>query len=492
MECNRRPLARIKGDAQDTRNDMDVKKKVALIAAVLGVAVVVVPWLLPTGPSAGLDAARLLESGRFALGAAVVFAGGLLTAMTPCVYPLIPITVSVFGARQAEGKGKALLLTSAYIIGMGGVFSALGVLAAKTGQAFGSMLGSPVVVVGLAVFLLALASSMFGAFELTLPGGLQERLNGVGGAGISGAFLMGSVSGFLAAPCTGPVLTGLLAFVAKSQSTVLGAALLFIYALGIGVPFFLIGVFTVRLPRSGVWMEWVKSVLGIVLVALAISYLKDGFPAVGAAVKGLAEQLGRSPGTFIAAGLAVLGVFLGAIHLSFKEGARDFTFKTFGVALVVVALVLRGGAMDAKTGSLWVTLGWAQPPQAPAFAWRHVLPTQGSGFSAEALEQVLTRARSEGRPVMIDFFADWCAACKELDRETYPAEEVIGESERFISVKVDATHSDDALEAVMERFGVEGLPTVAFISSKGEILHAPRVTGFLEPASFVKEMKKVD
>lgn len=472
---------------------MDAKKRVGVIAAVFGLAVAVVPWLLPTGPSSGLDAARFLDAGNLALGAAVVFAGGLLTAMTPCVYPLIPITVSVFGARKAEGRGKALVLTSSYIVGMGVVFSGLGVLAAKTGQAFGSMLGSPVVVTGLAVFLLALATSMFGAFELALPQGLQQRLNSVGGAGVTGALLMGSVSGFLAAPCTGPVLTGLLAFVARSQSTVLGAALLFIYALGIGVPFFLIGVFTVRLPRGGVWMEWVKSVLGIVLVALAISYLKDGFPAVGGVVKGVAEQLGRTPGTVLASVLAVLGVLLGAIHLSFKEGARDFTLKGFGVALVVVGLVMRGGAMDTKSvGSLWVALGVAEPPKAPSFEWHAVLPAKGSGFSAESFEQVLARAKSEGRPVMIDFFADWCAACKELDRETYPATEVISESGRFVTVKVDATNSDDALDALMERFGVEGLPTVAFISSNGELLRAPRVTGFLEPRSFVGEMKKVN
>ncbi|KFA92054.1 protein-disulfide reductase DsbD family protein [Archangium violaceum] len=472
---------------------MDAKKKVGLIAAVFGLAVAVVPLLLPTGPSSGLDAARFLEAGSFALGAAAVFAGGLLTAMTPCVYPLIPITVSVFGARKAEGRGKALVLTSSYIIGMGVVFSGLGVLAAKTGQAFGSMLGSPVVVTGLALFLLLLATSMFGAFELALPGGLQQRLNSVGGSGVTGAFLMGSVSGFLAAPCTGPVLTGLLAFVARSQSTGLGAALLFIYALGIGVPFFLIGVFTVRLPRGGVWMEWVKSVLGIVLVALAISYIRDAFPTVGGAVKGVAEQLGHTPGALIAAVLAVLGVLLGAIHLSFKEGAREFTLKGFGVALVVVALVLRGGAMDAKSaGALWVSLGMMEPPKAPTFEWHAVLPVKGTGFAPESLEQVLTRAKSEGRPVMIDFFAEWCAACKELDRETYPALEVISESGRFINVKVDATNSDDALDALMERFGVEGLPTVAFISSNGEMLRAPRVTGFLEPRSFVVEMKKVN
>jgi thiol:disulfide interchange protein DsbD len=467
-------------------------KKVGILAAVCGIAVVVVPWLMPTGPGLGLDAAQFLASGSLAVGAAVVFAGGLLTAMTPCVYPLIPITVSVFGARKAEGRGKALVLTSSYIIGMGVVFSALGVLAAKTGQAFGSMLGNPLVVTGLAVFLLVLASSMFGAFELALPSSVQQRLNSVGGAGVAGAFLMGSVSGFLAAPCTGPVLTGLLAFVAKSANTTLGAGLLFIYALGIGVPFFLIGVFTVRLPRGGVWMEWVKSVLGIVLVALAFSYLRDAFPQVGTAVKDAAAQLGSMPGAFIAGAITMVGVLMGAVHLSFKSGTREFAIKAVGVALVVAAITVRVGALDTSpAGALWVKLGWAEPPKAVAFEWNQIMPAKQATFSPEEFEKVLARARAEGKPVMIDFFAEWCVACKELDRETYPSPEVAAESSRFLSIKIDATNSEDALDALMDRFGVQGLPTVAFVSSSGEILQDPRITGFLEPRPFAEQLKKV-
>ncbi|RKG75596.1 hypothetical protein D7W82_36510 [Corallococcus sp. CA049B] len=469
-------------------------KKLTLAAVVAGVAVAVVPWLLPTGPSAGLDAARFLESGNLAWGALVVFAGGLLTAMTPCVYPLIPITVSVFGARKAEARGRSLALTTAYIVGMGVVFSALGILAAKTGQAFGSMLGSPVVVMGLAVFLLLLASSMFGAFELALPSSMQTKLSNVGGTGIAGAFVMGSVSGFLAAPCTGPVLTGLLAFVAKSANTTLGATLLFIYALGIGVPFFLIGVFTVRLPRGGVWMEWVKSVLGIMLVALAFSYLKDAFPWARDTVKALGAEVGQVPGAVLAAVLVVVGVGVGAVHRSFKEGARDFGFKALGVALVVGALVVRGGALDARpVGELWVRMGLQERPVAPSWQWHHVMPAKKATFDASQFEQVLAAAKKEGRPVLIDFFADWCAACKELDRLTYPSTEVISQAEdsRFLTIKIDATNSEDRLDALMEQLGVEGLPTVAFVNPDGTVLTKPRVTGFLEPVPFAAEMQKV-
>src|SRR5689334_16640837 len=140
-------------------------KKVLLLAFVAAALVVVVPWLIPTGPDSSLDAARFLASGEIALAAGVVFLGGLLTAMTPCVYPLIPITLSVFGARKDTGRGQAFALTSSYILGMAAVFCTLGVLAAKGGEVFGSVLQSPAVNVGLALFLGLLASSMFGAFE---------------------------------------------------------------------------------------------------------------------------------------------------------------------------------------------------------------------------------------------------------------------------------------------------------------------------------------
>jgi thiol:disulfide interchange protein DsbD len=175
-----------------------------------------------------------------AAGTLLVFLGGFLTALTPCVYPLIPITVGIFGATKGVSRGRAVLLTSSYVVGMGVVFAVLGVVAARTGAAFGQLLGHPALAVGLAVFLLVLAASMFGAFDIALPQGLAQRLNSVGGVGPLGALLMGSVAGFLAAPCTGPVLTGLLTFVATTRNTALGAALLFVYAMGIRVPFFLI------------------------------------------------------------------------------------------------------------------------------------------------------------------------------------------------------------------------------------------------------------
>jgi len=467
-------------------------KKVLILALVTAVLVVAVPWFMPTGPSVSLDATSYLAGGQMALAAGIVFLGGLLTSLTPCVYPLIPITVSVFGARKGTSRAQSLVLTSSYILGMAAVFCALGVLAAKGGQAFGSVLGNPAVSIGLAVFLGVLASSMFGAFELALPSSLQTKLNTVGGAGVAGAFLMGSVSGFLAAPCTGPVLTSLLAFVAKSQSTPLGAGLLFIYALGVGAPFFVIGVFAVKLPKGGVWMEWVKSALGVMLVGLAVSYLRDGFAPLREGFAAVAAQLGRTPGTVIAAVVAAAGVLAGAVHRSFKEGAANAALKGVGVAAVAVALLVRVGAMNsAGTGELWVKLGWAAPPQQSAVTW--VAKVNEKGDPAATLDGVLAQARAQGKPVMIDFFAEWCAACKELDRDVYVAPSVVEEASRFVSVKVDGTSDDDEVLAktLYQRFGVQGLPTVAFVSSRGEMLNDPRITGYLEPDRFLQELKKV-
>jgi thioredoxin:protein disulfide reductase len=316
--------------------------RVVLLAVLASVAVVVVPSLLPTGPSTSLDASGFLAQGRLFFAAGIIFLGGLFTSLTPCVYPLIPITVGVFGARKATSRGKALLLTSAYVFGMGFVFSVLGVVAALSGKAFGSALGNPWVVVGLAIFLLVLASSMFGAFEMALPTTLNTKLSQVGGGGVVGALLMGSVAGFLAAPCTGPVLTGVLTWVSQTRDPLLGGLLLFTYALGIGVPFFLIGVFTVRLPKGGQWMEWVKSVFGIALVALALSNLRDAFPAVREALSPTLVAIGPKGLLAVSASLVLVGVLLGAVHLSFSSGAP----KAIGVLAVVFGVVLRTSSVE--------------------------------------------------------------------------------------------------------------------------------------------------
>jgi thiol:disulfide interchange protein DsbD len=204
--------------------------------------------------------------------------------------------------------------------------------------------------------------------------------------------------------------------------------------------------------------------------------VRDAFPALRTAAASAARVWGPTGGVWLAAGLAAAGVLLGAIHRHFGSGARDALLKGAGVALVAGAVLLRLSALNAgveSTGLVW-TLRYA-----------------GEGTQPEPVDAALARARAEHKPVMIDFFAEWCAACKELDRETYVAPGVVAEAERFVRIKVDGTNAVDPVDALYQRFGVNGLPTVAFVSSDGKVLDDPRVTGFLGPEKFTETLRQV-
>jgi thiol:disulfide interchange protein DsbD len=276
------------------------------------------------------------------------------------------------------------------------------------------------------------------------------------------------------------VLTGVLAYVSRTQDPVIGGGLLFIYALGIGVPFFLIGVFTVRLPKGGEWMEWVKSFFGVALVALAFGYLRDAFPALRDFFANLGAALGKPAGIAVAVAMVLVGVLLGAIHLSFKARFGEFALKFLGVALVALAVLVRTASGEARP----VVEGQH------GLAWAITFNAETSG-TADPFEAAIAKAKADCKPVMIDFYADWCAACKELDTNVYSTTEVATESERFVNIKVDGTADHEVLEKLYKQYGVAGLPTVAFVDPMGELLTDPKVTGYLPPAKFLGEMKKV-
>lgn len=440
--------------------------KLALGALIVGLLVALgplVPDLFGHGPRADFGVGEKLKTGAFLVPLVLVFLGGLLTSLTPCVYPLIPITVSVFGAKKSEGRGRSIALTTVYILGISVMFTSLGIAAAMTGQAFGTVLSNPWVVTALAVLFAVFAASMFGAFDFQLPTSVQTKLAGVGKAGFLGAFVMGLVAGVVAAPCTGPVLSGVLVHVAATQNVPLGAALLFAYSLGIGVPFFLIGALSISLPKSGAWMDSVKSIFGIALLALAVLYLRDAFPPVRAAL----SLKTVAYGAVVAAALVSLGVLLGAVHRTFSSWPVEGALKGLGVALAIVGLALRPGAPLAK------------PPPVPHAEW----------LASE--EKGLVQAQAFKKPVIIDFFAEWCAACKDLDRYVYTDDLFLNEANRFVLVKVDGTNETDALEALYKKYKVDGLPTVIFIDSTGKVHEDKTVKGFLKPSDFVGVMRKI-
>ena len=387
-----------------------------------------------------------LEKGPLAAIAAA-WLGGILVSLTPCVYPMVAVTVSVFGARQAKKRSEGVLLSIAFVAGIVAMFVPLGVVAGLTGRLFGSVLQSPWVIGGISLLFMAMAASMFGAFEFALPASATNRLATMGGIGPRGAFVLGLVSGLVASPCTGPVLTGILAFIAKTRSVALGAGSMAAFGLGLGLPFFLVGAFAVQLPKSGRWMVHVKSLFGIVLLVVAVYFLGSAFPKLPHLVPA---------GTIGAVALvlaAAIGLVLGAVHRDFRsESVAGKVSKVAGVLLVTV------GGFSA--------IALLTRPSA-TLAWQHV-----------PFSQAKVQARAESRPLLVDFGAAWCGACKELDKQTFSHPSVGEEASRFIALKIDATNDEDPLVAsTIKQLNVIGLPTVIVFDSQGR--EVKRFTDFV-------------
>ncbi len=433
----------------------------ATLAFALVVAIPFVAGSGSAGATTDLGLASLLARGSV-LAFAVAFAGGVLTSLTPCVYPLIPITVSIFGARTAGTRPRAMALSGMYVLGIAVMYSALGLAAALSGAAFGSVMQSRLAVSLVALVLVAMSASMFGFFDLQLPSSWQARLNRVGGAGPAGAFAMGLVSGIIAAPCTGPVLAAALAFVAAQGSVALGVSVMFAYALGLGLLFFLIGAFSLSLPKSGPWMEIVKSVFGAALLAAALVFLLGAFPELRALFSA------RRWAVLVAAAAAALGVLAGGLSASFDAAAGERALKGLGLALLVGGIVYGVGAAGAQ-----------ERARAAAFAWQH------------DYDAAVALARAEGRPMIIDFWAEWCAACKELDKHVWADPQVRAAASRFVAVKLDGTDGADWFNELVDRYGVVGLPTVVLLDAQGR--ESPdRVLGAVPAEEMLARLRGVD
>jgi thiol:disulfide interchange protein DsbD len=400
----------------------------------------------------------LAQGPLYAAGAAVL--GGLLVSLTPCVYPMVAVTVSAFGACETRSRWEGAKLSAVFVLGIACMFTPLGLVAGLTGSVFGSVLQNQWVVLGIAFLFLAMAASMFGAFEMTLPSRLTNRLATMGGIGYRGAFGLGFVCGLIAAPCTGPVLTGILTWIAQTQSAGLGALAMAAFSIGLGFPFFLVGAFAVQLPKSGRWMVHVKSVLGIVLIIVALYFVNLHFPWLSA----LAHP---SPVFFgVAAAAAICGVIVGAIHRDFAEPG------TSGRLLKGLGVVLLSGA-----GFLSIV----------------ALTKPSSALSWEKTDYMVARQKAldEERPLLVDFTASWCVSCKELDKVTFSDASVEREAGRFVAVKVDATDDEDPkVTKALAEFDVKGLPTVILYDSSGR--EAVRFNDFVKARPFLEALRSVN
>jgi thiol:disulfide interchange protein DsbD len=397
------------------------------------------------------------------------FGFGVVASLTPCVYPMVPITVSIFGATgDNTSRARGAALSGAFVLGIACLFTPMGLISVFTGTLMGSALSNPYVVCALAALFIALAASMFGAFELALPSGLTNKLSTVGGVGYKGAFVMGLVMGLIAAPCTGPFLTGMLIVIASAKSYVLGGTALFAFSLGLGVIFFVAGAFGANLPKGGAWMMGIKWVSGVGLAYMAFAYLRDKFEPVRNLVDHASYGFGAVAGT-----LAAIGLALGIVHMVAERRKSPIAHLSKPMKLASILPAVAGAAMLFS----WLPKNHdTTPVNAPEIAW----------LTNE--ETALAKANAEGKPLMIDFGAEWCTACKELEHQTFPDKDVRLEAQRYVALHIDATDDEDVkINQLKDKYKVVGLPTVIFIDKNGK--EVTRFNEFVKPDKFAAAMK---
>ncbi|MDN8553984.1 protein-disulfide reductase DsbD [Citrobacter werkmanii] len=387
---------------------------------------------------------------------------GIGIAFTPCVLPMYPlISGIVLGGKQRLSTGRALLLTFIYVQGMALTYTALGLVVAAAGLQFQAALQHPYVLIGLAIIFTLLALSMFGLFTLQLPSSLQTRLtllsNRQQGGSPGSVFTMGAIAGLICSPCTTAPLSAILLYIAQSGNMWLGGGTLYLYALGMGLPLMLITVFGNRLlPKSGPWMEQVKTAFGFVILALPVFLLE--------------RIIGDVWGVRL---WSLLGV-------AFFSWAFITSLQTKHAWMRIVQIVLLAAALVS-----------VRPLQDWAFGTPHAQTQTHLNFtpvaSVEALNQALAQAK--GRPVMLDLYADWCVACKEFEKYTFSDPQVQQALGDTVLLQADVTANNAKDVALLKHLQVLGLPTILFFDAEGKEHPEARVTGFMDAAAFSAHLR---
>jgi thiol:disulfide interchange protein DsbD len=351
---------------------------------------------------------------------------------------MIPITIGFFAMQSDGRRSRRLALSASYVGGLVIMYSALGVAAALSGKLFGAWLQNPAVLIGLAILMLVLASSMFGAWEFRVPQFIANRSGGR--AGLAGAAVMGLFVGIVAAPCVGPVVVALFTLVAGIGKPLIGFVMFAALALGLGSPYL---IALNAMPRPGEWMVQVKKAMGFVLIAMAVYFVR---PLIG-------DEAFRWG---VAASLLIGAAFL---FLSRGVGGRV-------LRLACASLLLIAGAAFALPRTNGTIVQWQK-------------------YDANAIANA-------GKPVVIDFYADWCLPCKELDEKTFSDRAVASELDRFVRVKANLTNDQDAaVQRLTQQYRIIGVPTLIFLDSAGHELKAQRLTGFEKPDAFLARLKQV-
>ncbi|HBC0586003.1 TPA: protein-disulfide reductase DsbD [Enterobacter cloacae] len=387
---------------------------------------------------------------------------GIGIAFTPCVLPMYPlISGIVLGGKQRLSTARALLLAFIYVQGMALTYTALGLVVAAAGLQFQAALQHPYVLIGLSVVFILLALSMFGLFTLQLPSSLQTRLtllsNRQQGGSVGGVFAMGAIAGLICSPCTTAPLSAILLYIAQSGNMWLGGGTLYLYALGMGLPLILVTVFGNRLlPKSGPWMETVKTAFGFVILALPVFLLE--------------RIVGDVWGMRL---WAMLGVAFFSWAFIVSLGAKSAWMRLVQIVLLAAALVSVRPLQDWAFGT----------PVAQNQAHLNFIQIK----NVDDLNQALAQAR--GKPVMLDLYADWCVACKEFEKYTFSDPQVQGALNGTVLLQANVTANNAQDKALLKQLNVLGLPTILFFNQQGEEQPGQRVTGFMDAAAFSAHLR---
>lgn len=421
--------------------------------------------------AAALGGSPLLAMGLFLL-------AGILLAFTPCVFPMVPILSGLIaGEGDRMTGGRAFRLSLVYVLAMAVVYTLFGVVAGLFGHNLQAVFQHPVILVSFAALFVALSFSMFGFYELQLPSSIQTRLNELSsraeGGTLMGAAIMGALSALVVGPCVAPALMGALIYIGQTGDAILGGLALFAMAMGMGIPLVIWGTSAGKLlPRSGAWMEAVKAVFGVGLLALAIWMLERVLPpAVGMLLWG-ALAIGS-------------GVWLGALaRLPADVGGWRKLWQSLGFMLLLFGALQFVGALSGGQD-------WLRP--------LHHLAGGGSGAASqpapefhrvENLEQLQAAVAAADTPVFLDFYADWCVDCVRMERRTFPDPQVAERLGSFTLLKADITAYNDDHKAMLAHFGLIGPPAYLFFK-EGEELEAFRMFGFMPPSDFVRLLDTV-